>query len=162
MIIEQAFTEFSEQWPHRPPHRPAHGDAGSHRRRAPDALFHSTFSYCTRRYEEFLEKPRKIYGSVTTFSWLLLQKAKAPFTRSTRAPTYKATEITISNIAQIICCCKANACLCQDIAQALNPVKKKRTNPYKEANEAILHEHTTFQEDLKKAVRIMEEMLNSL
>lgn len=65
-------------------------------------------------------------------------------------------------MAYIICCCKANACLCQDIAQALNPVKKKRTNPYKEANEAILHEHTTFQEDLKKAVRIMEEMLNSL
>ena len=65
------------------------------------------------------EKPRKIYGSVTTFSWLLLQKAKAPFTRSTRAPTYKATEIIISSMAYIICCCKANACLCQDIAQAL-------------------------------------------
>jgi len=29
-------------------------------------------------------------------------------------------------------------------------------------NEAFLHEHTTFQDDLKKAVCIMEEMLNSL
>ena len=50
-------------------------------------------------------------------------------------------------MAQIICCCKANTCLCQDIAQAENPVKnrkfaskmkKKRTNPYKEANDAFL------------------------
>lgn len=49
-------------------------------------------------------------------------------------------------MAYIICCCKANACLCQDIAQALNPgksrkfasMKKKRINPYKEANEAFL------------------------
>ena len=26
-------------------------------------------------------------------------------------------------MAYIICCCKANTCLCQDIAQALNPGK---------------------------------------
>ena len=68
-------------------------------------------------------KAAENYGSVTTSSWLLLQKAKAPFTRSTRAPTYKATEIIISSMAYIICCCKANTCLCQDIAQALNPGK---------------------------------------
>ena len=53
------------------------------------------------RSEEF-PKLRNSYGSVTMLSWLLLQKANAPFTRSTRAPTYKATEITISNMAQII------------------------------------------------------------
>ena len=47
-----------------------------------------------------LDVQRKNYGSVATSSWLLLQYAKAPFTRSTRAPTYKATEMTISNIAQ--------------------------------------------------------------
>ena len=46
------------------------------------------------------------------------QYAKAPFTRSTRAPTYKATEMTISNMAQIIYCCKANSCLCQTVARA--------------------------------------------
>ena len=48
------------------------------------------------------------------------------------------------------------------IAIYSNSMSKELFAELSNGNEAFLHEHTTFQEDLTKAVRIMEEMLNSL
>ena len=41
-------------------------------------------------------------------------------------------------MAYIICCYKANACLCQDIAQALNPGKSRSVLP---VGQSFLLEH---------------------
>ena len=48
------------------------------------------------------------------------------------------------------------------IADYANSMSKGLFDELSKGNPAFLHEHTTFQEDLKKAVRIMEEILNSL
>ena len=48
------------------------------------------------------------------------------------------------------------------IADYANSMSKDLFNELSQGNPAFLHEHTAFREDLTKAVRIMEEMLNSL
>ena len=48
------------------------------------------------------------------------------------------------------------------IANYANSMSKELFADLSSGNEAFLHEHTTFQEDLKKAVCIMEEMLDRL
>ena len=48
------------------------------------------------------------------------------------------------------------------IANYANSMSKELFADLSKGNEAFLHEHTSFQEDLKKAVCMMEEMLNSL
>ena len=48
------------------------------------------------------------------------------------------------------------------IADYANSMSKDLFNELSQGNPSFLHEHTTFREDLTKAVRIMEEMLNSL
>ncbi len=48
------------------------------------------------------------------------------------------------------------------IADYANSMSKDLFNELSQGNPSFLHEHTAFRKDLKKAVRIMEEMLNSL
>ena len=48
------------------------------------------------------------------------------------------------------------------IANYANSMSKELFAELSNGNQAFLHEHTTFQDDLKKAVCIMEEKLNSL
>ena len=48
------------------------------------------------------------------------------------------------------------------IANYANSMSKELFAVLSNGNEAFLHEHTTFQDDLTKAVCLMEEMLNSL
>ena len=48
------------------------------------------------------------------------------------------------------------------IANYANSMSPELFAELSSGNEAFLHEHTTFQEDLTKAVCIMEELLNNL
>ena len=48
------------------------------------------------------------------------------------------------------------------IATYSNSMSQELFEELSGGNQAFLHEHTSFQEDLKKAVCIMEELLNNL
>ena len=48
------------------------------------------------------------------------------------------------------------------IANYANSMSKELFDDLSGGNPAFLHEHTAFQEDIRRAVSMMEEMLNSL